>query len=1002
MSSAAVRVINKEYSDSNIVSVIQKSADLWVDFSDAATITTSATNPDRKILTGVTDKSATPKTITVTGTCYYEDSGRSLFTNNSSASYISSTGYTGPSAASPNETLFVVMSLYNVTGALVTSANTANSRWVVINNRQVQVGIYGAFQASGTTTIPYSTRTLVSVTISNNVASIFVNGKFDGSGTTTISASGTTRIGQADATWFQYGNIFEVIAFQSALPDSQRQAIEYYLMNKWKITNPIASPLSVSGCTLWLDGNDATTITYGAGTAVAQWNDKSGNNYHAVQNTAGNQPTYDSSIKGLTFAAASANFMDTTSPFNRTNEVIFIVYRWTGTGSGTGGANPGLISCPISTNNGRSILLSTGGARGVNVFNSTSVSITGQAAEPTGVPNLVEFRNSINTSNTFAYLISGMGNTAAVTAAGITFSSTAATNRIGGGNNGYYLNGTIHEVVLFNRILTGTERQNIRDSLVNKWSVNVNLSLVSQHPYNTIPPALRYFIPTDITNCSLWLDASDNTSLTLNVSNVVTQWRDKSGNGFNPTTNGSPTLQLAANNNNGILFNNQNIYFGFFPSTAINTSNTLTAFCVASLATSTPTSTASLRILSLGTPDSTNNSNCVAFQRHLSNNSITNNRNNLLVPTLTITPGSLFQSCSVFATTQTDNYINGNLNVSGTHTTKSTFNYSQYVVGASDTVSNYWGGLICEIITYNRNLNRLERQLVEGYLAWKWNLRSSMPTTHPFYNDIPLFPRFDIRKIPSVFWLDASDPNGNGTLPSTGAAVTTWVDKSGNGNNLTQSNASLAPTFNYDGTYPGLLFDGSTDYMTAPSGKITATTFTVIIIFRKTSNTPTNQKVLFDLIKTTGATVRRFSLFSDEGGSPFNYLAYSATNEGSNFFKSATVAGGTNRAILSSTENAVNSTATFAWTNGTAMTTVNNPGGSYAVGDPNGFVLGAFTFLSSPVSYSRYHLGYIHEVFVFTPLNIVERQQVEGYLAWKWGVQGNLPSSHPYSKYPPY
>ena len=30
-----------------------------------------------------------------------------------------------------------------------------------------------------------------------------------------------------------------------------------------------------------------------------------------------------------------------------------------------------------------------------------------------------------------------------------------------------------------------------------------------------------------------------------------------------------------------------------------------------------------------------------------------------------------------------------------------------------------------------------------------------------------------------------------------------------------------------------------------------------------------------------------------------------------------------------------------------------------------------------------------------------ERQQIEGYFAWKWGLQTSLPSTHPYAKFPP-
>jgi hypothetical protein len=38
-----------------------------------------------------------------------------------------------------------------------------------------------------------------------------------------------------------------------------------------------------------------------------------------------------------------------------------------------------------------------------------------------------------------------------------------------------------------------------------------------------------------------------------------------------------------------------------------------------------------------------------------------------------------------------------------------------------------------------------------------------------------------------------------------------------------------------------------------------------------------------------------------------------------------------------------------------------------------------------------------HEVLVFnTNLSVPQRQKVEGYLAWKWGLQASLPADHPY------
>ena len=46
--------------------------------------------------------------------------------------------------------------------------------------------------------------------------------------------------------------------------------------------------------------------------------------------------------------------------------------------------------------------------------------------------------------------------------------------------------------------------------------------------------------------------------------------------------------------------------------------------------------------------------------------------------------------------------------------------------------------------------------------------------------------------------------------------------------------------------------------------------------------------------------------------------------------------------------------------------------------------------------------GYIGEVIMFnTILTTAQRQNVEGYLAWKWGLQGSLPYTHPNALAPP-
>ena len=47
---------------------------------------------------------------------------------------------------------------------------------------------------------------------------------------------------------------------------------------------------------------------------------------------------------------------------------------------------------------------------------------------------------------------------------------------------------------------------------------------------------------------------------------------------------------------------------------------------------------------------------------------------------------------------------------------------------------------------------------------------------------------------------------------------------------------------------------------------------------------------------------------------------------------------------------------------------------------------------------NSYFQGYIAEVLVyFNTLTTAQIQAIEGYLSWKWGLQGNLPGGHPNS-----
>jgi hypothetical protein len=48
-----------------------------------------------------------------------------------------------------------------------------------------------------------------------------------------------------------------------------------------------------------------------------------------------------------------------------------------------------------------------------------------------------------------------------------------------------------------------------------------------------------------------------------------------------------------------------------------------------------------------------------------------------------------------------------------------------------------WQGFFGEIIIVNASLTDVQRQLIEGYLAWKWNLVGSLPTNHLYFSAKP-------------------------------------------------------------------------------------------------------------------------------------------------------------------------------------------------------------------------------------------------------------------------
>jgi hypothetical protein len=216
------------------------------------------------------------------------------------------------------------------------------------------------------------------------------------------------------------------------------------------------------------------------------------------------------------------------------------------------------------------------------------------------------------------------------------------------------------------------------------------------------------------------------------------------------------------------------------------------------------------------------------------------------------------------------------------------------------------------------------------------------------------------------FWLDGADPAGTGVLPADGASVSTWVDKSTSGKNATsQATAAL-----YSLSLKALRFSGSyytTSYGTAPNS---VTMFFVI-------NIPANNY---------GDVMSGFMQVVNNG-----YRQHITIN-GGNTVVDGSISATPNTNVLWSITVGTSLTS-YAYVNGAQS----GSQGSGVYNGASGIAIGAYDTIHEMFS------GYINEVLLYNSyLSEAQRQTVEGYLAWKWGIQSSLPGTHAYKYDSPY
>jgi hypothetical protein len=771
-------------------------------------------------------------------------------------------------------------------------------------------------------------------------------------------------------------------------------------------------PRSITGCQLWLDAADSrATGTSTNNATVSTWLDKSANGYSGT--SSGSPTLVTGSQNGLpcvNFVAASSQYFNFGNiiPLTTAGITVFAVGKTTFVGSsqslivklraasGAGGRwglfyeSPNLqfLIDPTGTNP-RATALAT---YYVGVF-----SLFGGAwIDPT------------------AFLYANGTQIGSVSASG-TPSSASDSLFVGAYPNslgttppvsGYYFNGTIGEIIVYNTTLTASQRQKVEGYLAWKWGIQTKSTrnLVAGHSFYYIKPFTRIFQPYDIGSPFLWFDAADRK--TIVGTSAVTSWTSKgsvtavAGSAVGAPVsgtyrqNGLNTIFFPANSSLRYTIaqpNQARAWFAVYQTAQVtlNTSPGLTQYY------SLINQTTGNGQQGIGGPGSPTNTATASYGLGMGASGIATYINSAVASN-----GANVHS--VYALV--NSAVSTNLNFVTQNGNSLTLNYNALATSYQTSSATYTIGdgfpygtfsYIAEILCYNYEITVSQRQEIEGYLAHKWGLTTSYPAAHP-YKKFP--PSSAIPFLPTNFsgcalWLDAADPDGTGIVPANNTTLSTWRDKSANGYSGTSSGSPLLVTRSQNGL-PCVNF-GAVSSQYFNFGNIIPLTTAGITVFvvGKTTFAASAQSLI---AKSRAAGFNgRWGLLYE---SPNLEFLIDVTGSGALATSSPNAYSG----VFSLFGGAWSSPTAFLYANGTQIGSVSASGTPSSISDS--LFVGAYPSSSggTPPTSGYYYNGTIGEIIVYNVvLSTEQRQKVEGYLACKWGLRSSLISTHPYKLYEP-
>jgi hypothetical protein len=722
-------------------------------------------------------------------------------------------------------------------------------------------------------------------------------------------------------------------------------------------------PRTLGDCQLWLDAADRSTLTL-SGSNVLTWKDKSRFGYDA---SAVGTPTFVSNkVNGY-----GGVFFSTTNGW------------MIGNASNTGTSLTAFVVADMSLNamnDARILSLGTVGSQDFDSALRTSCIIRNASTA-----QIRSFRNNVTlgavdisydrpfigtsvftgTNNTL--FRNGTNGTTVVSSGTFGYSNYGVGRDPGLVTTGRHV-GHIYEVILYSQSLNNQAQTAIEGYLGWKWGI-----------------AAPLFNPTNIPNLVLWLDAADSTSIALSGSNV-TQWNDKSGRGCNATQVTSARQPTYDSITKQLKFARASSQYLDLPDSTLPAGNSAYSYFIVASFTQL---TSNLGLIGGGNHTISNGSFGVRStgSRGVFVSWGTNNLN--------VSTSWLVNLRSIFETTYAPggpriNYFNGGLvtTIVDTPGVRIQTTSNNTIGVTSIAAGQYMNGSIREIIVYSNQVDTQDRHNIESYLMTKWKIRevpsSSFANAHPYSLNRPLLRPFVPTDISfnCELWVDATDATTIDICQTT-MTVRTVRPKGlfGLSRFIGSCNLSNGVGFSWNQNafnqkYPAF-YQGGNARTASHIGSNTFFSYAVQPITIHFVCDKINVDNGFGYIADSTFTSPRMAIYNH------NLALFAGSGIGQTADTSLTIPsiGG---AIA-------NTTASRTYYNGRLRAS-----GNIGTSRFGGLILGNRFSLDSGWD------GHLCEFIIHNgvlPSN--DRERIEGYLAWKWGLRDNLLSTHPYYLYPP-